>query len=71
VWIVLNIIIFVSDMMAGYYTLETIKVQAISLPFLFGGMAVGGLLYKHMSQAVFTILTYLLLCMAGVSMIMK
>jgi hypothetical protein len=71
VWIVLNTIIFVSDIMAGYYTMETIRVQAISLPFLFGGMAVGGVLYKHMSQAVFTILTYLLLCLAGVSMIMK
>jgi hypothetical protein len=71
VWIVLNTIIFVSDIMAGYYTVETIKVQIVSLPFLLGGMFCGGILYKHMSQAVFTLLTYVLLCLAGVSMILK
>lgn len=71
VWIILNTIIFVSDLMAGYYTMDTIRIQLISLPFLFGGMLLGGVLYKHMSQLLFTVLTYILLCLAGLSLLFK
>ncbi len=71
VWIILNSMILVSDLLAGYYTLDTIKVQVMSVPFLFGGMFIGGVLYKHMSQTVFTVLTYILLCIAGISLLMK
>lgn len=71
VWIILNSMIFVSDLLAGYYTRETIMIQGISIPFLFGGMFLGGVLYKHMSQTVFTVLTYVLLCIAGVSLLCK
>lgn len=71
VWIILNTIILVNDLLAGYYTPETIKVQLCSVPFLFGGMFVGGLLFKRMSQTLFTVLTYILLCIAGVSLLLK
>ncbi len=71
VWIILNTMIFVSDIMAGYYTPDTIRVQLISVPFLFGGMFVGGILFKKMSQRFFTILTYILLCIAGASLLFK
>lgn len=71
VWIVLNTLILVSDLMAGMYTLSTIRVQLLSVPFLFGGMFVGSILYKRMSQALFTVLTYVLLCIAGVSLLFK
>lgn len=71
VWIILNTIILVSDLLAGYYTPKTIRVQLCSIPFLFGGMFVGGILFKHMSQTLFTVLTYILLCIAGVSLLLK
>lgn len=71
VWIILNTFILVGDIMSGYYTAETLKIQAVSVPFLFGGMFVGGILYKHMSQALFTVLTYILLCIAGASLLFK
>ncbi len=71
VWIILNTMIFVSDIMAGYYTPDTIRVQLISVPFLFSGMFVGGILFKKMSQRFFTILTYILLCIAGASLLFK
>lgn len=71
VWIILNTIIFVSDILAGFYTMEVIKIQLISLPFLFIGMFVGGALYRHMSQKVFTCITYILLCLAGISLLLK
>lgn len=63
--------ILVSDIMAGYYTMNTIRIQAISVPFLFGGMFLGGILFKRMSQTVFTVLTYILLCIAGISLLCK
>ncbi len=71
VWIILNSIILASDIMAGYYTAETIRIQLFSLPALYGGMLVGGVLYRHMSQTLFTVLTYVLLCLAGLSLLFK
>ena len=71
VWIILNSLILVSDILSGYYTMDTMKVQLCSIPFLFGGMFVGGLLFKRMSQTLFTVLTYILLCIAGVSLLLK
>ena len=71
IWIILNSMILVSDIMAGYYTMNTIRIQAISVPFLFGGMFLGGILFKRMSQTVFTVLTYILLCIAGISLLCK
>ena len=71
VWIILNSMIFVSDLMAGYYTKNTWRIQAISIPFLFGGMFVGSLLFRRMSQTLFTVLTYILLCIAGISLLCK
>lgn len=70
VWIVLNTMILISDLFAGYYTSNVIRIQLISIVFLFGGMFVGGKLYKHMNQNVFMILTYILLCISGLSLIL-
>lgn len=71
VWIILNSMILVSDLMVGYYTKNTWRIQAISIPFLFGGMFVGSLLFRRMSQTLFTVLTYILLCIAGISLLCK
>lgn len=69
VWIILNTIILINDIFAGYYVLNTIRIQIISIVFLFCGMFVGGILYKHMNQKAFMILTYVLLCVSGLSLI--
>lgn len=71
VWVILNGIVFVSDIASGYYTLNTLRIQAISIPFLFLGMMVGGWLFKRMNQKVFLLLTYFLLMVAGGSLLMK
>lgn len=71
VWIILNTMILVSDVLSGYYTADTIRIQAISVVFLFGGMFAGGVLYKHMSQRVFMVLTYILLCISGFSLMIR
>lgn len=71
VWIILNTMILVSDVLSGYYTADTIRIQVISVVFLFGGMFAGGVLYKHMSQRVFMVLTYILLCISGFSLMIR
>lgn len=67
-WVILNSLILVSDVMSGYYTPDTIRVQIIAIPFLFVGMFIGGKLVKKMSQSVFMRITYCLLLIAGVSL---
>lgn len=69
VWIVLNSMILVSDLYAGLWTAGSLRSLLLSLPFLAGGMAIGRRLYRSMSQALFMKLTYLLLLLAGLSLL--
>ncbi|MCR5699717.1 MAG: TSUP family transporter [Treponemataceae bacterium] len=71
VWILLNGIIFATDCINGVYTKPLLVTQAISIPFMCAGVVIGGFLYKHMSQKVFIILTYILLIISGISLIFK
>ena len=71
VWIFLNGIIFVSHIITGAWTPAVIKSGLISVPFLFAGMFIGGLLYKKMSQRFFILLTYVLLLISGASLFLK
>ena len=71
VWIFLNGIIFISHIITGAWTPEVIKSGVISIPFLLGGMCLGGILYKKMSQQFFIKLTYILLFIAGLSLFFK
>ncbi len=70
-WIFLNGVILISQILGGMWTLPLLKTCAISLPFLFAGMFIGGLLYKKMSQRFFVLLTYILLFIAGLSLFFK
>lgn len=71
VWILLNGIIFATDCINGVYTKPLLLTQGIAIPFMCAGVAIGGFLYKHMSQKVFVILTYILLIISGVSLFFK
>lgn len=71
VWILLNGIIFATDCINGTYTRPLLAVQGIAIPFMAAGVAIGGFLYKHMSQKVFVILTYILLIISGISLFFK
>ena len=71
VWIILNTIILAGDIRSGLWTPETLRNFVIAVPFLLGGMFIGGKLYKIMSQNVFMILTYVLLLISGVSLLCK
>lgn len=69
VWIVLNSIILLDDIHAGLWTVELVKMQVITAPLLFLGMAIGTKLYQCMSQEVFMKLTYILLFISGISLL--
>ena len=71
VWIFLNGILLISQIASGMWNAELIKVQLISIPFLLCGMAAGGILYRHMSQRVFMIITYILLLIAAATLFFK
>ncbi len=71
VWIVLNGIILASDIAAGLYTAPVVREQLISIPFLLGGMVIGGALFRRMQQKTFMLLTYVLLIASGILMLFK
>ncbi len=71
IWIFLNGTIFVSQLISGAWNAELVRVQLISLPFLAAGMFLGSILYKHMSQRTFMIITYVLLFIAGLTLFFK
>lgn len=71
IWIFLNGIIFISHILSGSFTPEVIRSSIISVPFLLGGMFLGSVLYKRMSQSFFVKLTYVLLLVSGVSLFFK
>ncbi len=71
VWLVLNSIILVSDIRAGYMVKDTLVLLLISLAVLAGSLIVGNLIYKKMSRSVFLQLTYALMIISGVSLLVK
>ncbi len=71
IWIILDTILLVTQLIAGDWSLKLLKVQLIALPVLFLAMWVGSILYKRMSQRVFMIITYILLLISGVLLFLK
>ena len=71
VWIFLNGILLMIQIFQGQWNAELLKVQLISIPFLLCGMFIGSVLYRHMSQRVFMIITYILLLIAAVTLFFK
>lgn len=70
VWVILNAILCVSHYQSGYYTTDTLVVTGFSMIPLVFSIAVGNLIYKKVSQRQFLQITYILLLIAGVSLIL-
>ena len=71
VWIILNGILFVSDIIGGAFDAPTVKLMLISVAVLAAALVAGNLISKKMSRKVFLILTYLLMLISGVSLLLK
>ncbi|OON91864.1 MAG: sulfite transporter TauE/SafE [Epulopiscium sp. Nele67-Bin002] len=69
VWVFLNTILFVDDIISGYWTQELVILQIIGMPILFLGMHIGSILYKKMNQETFMKLSYILLFIAALTLI--
>ena len=71
IWIILNGVVLLTQLFTRVWTFGLLKTTLCSLPFFLIGMAAGSRLQRRMSQHAFMILTYLLLFIAGISLLMK
>ena len=71
VWILLNGILFASDLAGGYFTPETARLSVVSALILAAALVVGNLLCKKLSRKAFLILTYILMLISGASLLFK
>lgn len=70
-WIILNGIMFVTDIVEGSFTLPVIKISLVSALVLVFALIIGNLLSKKMSRALFLQITYVLMLISGVSLFFK
>ena len=71
VWIILNGILFVSDIIGGSFDAPTVRLTLISAAVLAAALVTGNLISKKMSRKVFLILTYVLMLISGISLLIK
>lgn len=71
IWIILNTIVLLDDCRSGYWDVRLLGMALVTVPFLFLGMYIGTKLYARMSQALFMKLTYVLLCISGISLLVR
>jgi uncharacterized membrane protein YfcA len=71
VWIILNGILFVSDIIGGSFDAPTVRLTLISAAVLAAALVAGNLISKKMSRKVFLILTYVLMLISGISLLIK
>ena len=71
VWIFLNGILLVSEIMQGKWNTAAVQGSLAALPAFLAGMLVGSALQKKMSKRVFMTITYSLLVVSGISLFMK
>lgn len=71
VWILLNGMLFIDDIVSGCWSAELVVTQLAALPFFLVGMYLGARLCKRMSQRAFLWLTYILLFIAAISLLLR
>ncbi len=71
VWVILNGILLLTQIIQGDITREVALNQLIALPVLFLAMYIGSILFKKMEQRTFLIITYILLIISGISLFIK
>ena len=70
-WLFLNGLLLITQMIAGDWTGEIVRMALIAIPVLIAAMYIGGRLYKRMSQRFFMIVTYVLLVISAIALFMK
>jgi uncharacterized protein len=65
------VIISISQLVAGSYTVETLKLYGIGLPFMTAGIGIGFKLYGTINDETFRKAVLILVLLAGVSLIVS
>lgn len=71
VWVVLNSVIFFSDLKSGLFVKETVILLLICIAVLFLAIFLGNLICKKLSRKMFLIITYVLMIISGASLVLK
>lgn len=71
VWIVLNSVIMLHDIIDGYFTSSTLALTAVSILVLLFALVIGNAVSRKLSRNAFLILTYALMLISGVSLFLK
>lgn len=69
VWIILNGYLAFNHWQQGLFTIETTRKLLWGILPLLGGMLIGNVLHKKMSQKMFLLITYILLIISGLSLL--
>ena len=70
-WVLLNGILFVSDLIGGAFTSATVRLSLVSVLVLAAALVIGNRICKKLDRSVFLILTYILMLISGVSLLVK
>ena len=71
VWIVLNTLLMIGDLRAGYFVKETNLLLLVCLALLVLSILLGNAIAKKLSRKVFLILTDTLMVISGISLLVK
>ena len=71
VWIILNGVIFVTDLAGGAFTPSTVRLSLLSAAVLAAALFVGHFVAKKLSRGVFLQITYILMAISGISLLIK
>ncbi len=68
-WLILTVVLMLNFVATGKLTAETLTMSAALLPTLFLGIGVGEFLHERIDEKMFRLFVYILLLVAGVSLI--
>jgi ATP-binding cassette subfamily B protein len=71
VWAVLNTLILVTDIRAGYFNPKVFLSLGICVAILFAALWVGNIIFRHINKKWFMIITYVLMGISGLSLLVK
>lgn len=71
VWVILNSVMLLSDIKAGYFDKNLIIISLISIGILFFALLVGNFVARRINNKWFMIITYVLMGVSGLSLIVK
>lgn len=71
VWAVLNTLILIADIRAGYFNPKLFLSLGICVAILFAALWVGNMIFRHINKKWFMIITYVLMGISGLSLLIK